>query len=333
MKRLSLMLFLLFLLPGCATYKYEKGQPPYEKGYIVSREGRVMPEFTIGQNNSAPQDQEIAKMRFSRRKTTVEQYYEKMGLMKSRLQETVLEPPVMIAKFISGIFRLPSIAHSNYKYEHDPKYRDEVDKIEDEKFEAERRRLKTLKEELNAYVQKDIEAEQPVSRLAEAIPLKQEPVKEAETGEAKQEPIQEEWLAKEAETPEQALEAPEQQQKKEEAPSGKEKAKIKEKKPKVKEIKRPVISGEPAAVILARPKKGFSPLRVHFFGTNSRSPNGRIISYEWDFGDGDKSNNPNPVNTYYSSSFDPRVFTATLTVTDSKGGSASSSIEIEALNK
>jgi hypothetical protein len=223
----------------------------------------------------------------------------------------------MFAKFIGGIFSLPSIAFSNYKYEHDPKYREQVDKIADEKFEAERSRLKTLKEELNAYIQKDIEAEQPVSKVVET----------------KQEPVQEEWLAKEAEEPSQLLKAPEQKEKKVQAPVVKEKAKIREKKPEIKEIKKGVVFSETTAVILARPKKGFSPLKVHFFGTNSRSPKAKIISYEWDFGDGDKSNKPNPENTYYSTSFDPRVFTVTLTITDSKGGTASSSVEIEVLNK
>jgi PKD repeat protein len=87
------------------------------------------------------------------------------------------------------------------------------------------------------------------------------------------------------------------------------------------------------AVVNARPVKGFSPLRVQFSAKGSFSPHARIVSYFWDFGDGDVSKKANPVNTYYSASFEPRHFTATLTVQDNLGNTSSQSIIIEVLNK
>lgn len=323
MRKASVFIFLLLFLSGCATYKFQKGTAPYDKGYVISKDGRTVPEYTVGKNNSVPEDLETAKERFNRRKSRVEQYYEKMGLMKSRVEETLVEPPLMMVKFVGGIFRLPSIAYSNYKYEHDPKYRQEVIKLEDEKFNAEKNRIKTLREELAAYIQKDIEAEQPRFKAAKAAPEEQEPAekikpqeeKPAEkekptvSGEVKQEPMHEEWLAEQTEVPGLKPEAPEEK------------------------IEKQAVVGGPTAVIVAKPLKGFSPLKVRFYGGNSRSANGRIISYEWDFGDADKSTKPSVSNKYYSTSFEPRKFRATLTVTDSKGGSATSSIEIEVLNK
>jgi hypothetical protein len=273
----------------------------------------------------------------------VEQYYQKMGLLKSRYEETFLEPPVMLAKLVGGFFRLPFIAYSNYKYEHDPKYREQMIKIEDEKFNAERTRLKTLRDELNAYVQKDLRAEYPKPQVAQVMSEGEKPAEEVA--------VQEEWLAEEAEAPGPEIKTPAQgeipqkevkaAQQQEKAMSEEiektkikaEKVRIKEEKAKTRAVKAKPVAGQPVAIIVARPLKGFSPLKVHFSSGNSRSANARIIAYEWDFGDGDKSTKPNPVNTYYSSSFEPRIFKATLTVTDSKGGVAATSIEIEVLNK
>jgi PKD repeat protein len=89
----------------------------------------------------------------------------------------------------------------------------------------------------------------------------------------------------------------------------------------------------PQAVITASPKKGYSPLTVHFSGTKSRSAHSKIIAYSWDFGDGDTSSKPNPVNTYYSGSVEPKYFSVVLTVTDDNGNTATSTMAVEVLNK
>jgi PKD repeat protein len=87
------------------------------------------------------------------------------------------------------------------------------------------------------------------------------------------------------------------------------------------------------AIIVAKPLKGFSPLTVRFYGNRSHSAAGRIVSYSWEFGDGDTSTKANAVNTYYSGSVEPKQFTATLTVRDNKGNSATSTATVEVLNK
>ncbi|MDD2752127.1 MAG: PKD domain-containing protein [Candidatus Omnitrophica bacterium] len=88
-----------------------------------------------------------------------------------------------------------------------------------------------------------------------------------------------------------------------------------------------------SAVIIARPQKGYSPLKVNFSGTNSRALRGRIVAYAWDFGDGDISTKPNCVNTYYSNTSEPKYFNVTLTVKDNRGNTAQASTVIEVLNK
>ena len=90
---------------------------------------------------------------------------------------------------------------------------------------------------------------------------------------------------------------------------------------------------EISAVIIAKPAKGLSPLRVNFYGDKSRSPQGRIISYEWDFGDGDTSTKKNPRNVYWSTTFGSRYFTVTLTVRDAQGNASTDSSVIEVLGK
>jgi len=336
MKKLPFVLVLIFVLSGCATYKFQKGLSPYERGFVVSKEGRTVPEYTVGKDNTVPEDLETAKERFNRRKATVEQYYEKMGLMKSRFQETVIEPPVMIVKLVGGIFHLPFVAISNYKYEHDPKYREQIIKEEDAKFYAERSRIKTLKDGLKAFVRKDIDSEQPRAQIARAEAIEQKPPEEEKVMIPEAKPAEETKYAAQVQ---EALEEAEEESIEEEAEAEEEAQEIEpeeevvREKPVAKVAKPAVLAGDPKAVAIARPLKGFSPLKVQFYASQSRSPNGRIIAYEWDFGDGDKSTKPNPFNTYYSTTFEPRKYIATLTVTDSKGASAATSIEIEVLNK
>ncbi|MCP4344360.1 MAG: PKD domain-containing protein [Desulfobacterales bacterium] len=55
--------------------------------------------------------------------------------------------------------------------------------------------------------------------------------------------------------------------------------------------------------------------QVFFDGTGSKDPDGNIISYEWDFGDGGKGSGGRPVHIYRS----PGIYEATLTVTDNSG--------------
>lgn len=73
------------------------------------------------------------------------------------------------------------------------------------------------------------------------------------------------------------------------------------------------------AVIAASALKGFSPLKVKFNGSGSSSADGKIISYRWDFGDGDTSRLARVSNTYISMSYGVREYNVKLTVEDEKG--------------
>ncbi|MFB6176563.1 MAG: PKD domain-containing protein [Halobaculum sp.] len=57
---------------------------------------------------------------------------------------------------------------------------------------------------------------------------------------------------------------------------------------------------------------------ISFDGTGSSDPDGNIVSYEWDFGDGNTASGPTPSHTYSSAG----SYTVTLTVTDDDGNTA-----------
>jgi len=373
MKRIQVLLFLLLFLSGCATYKFQKGQPPYDKGYVVSRDNYTVLEYTLGKDNSVP-DLEIAKERFKRRRSSVEYYYKKIGSVENRFKQIFWDYPVLILKFVGGVFRLPFIAVADYKYEHDPQYREKVRLREEKEDLAERERIKSLKEELNKYIQSDLskEASQPakqenisikpaeesvvktpppVEQKIETVkPVPPEPVttspvetekKPAKISMAgiKPEPKEEKAVelpsqeavpvaVEENALPTQAPEEFTQQKKEESERVADEWLKRMEMEEQAKEL-----SGGCQAIIIAKPIKGSSPLMVKFNGLRSRSPAGKIISYHWEFGDGDTSTKPNPTNTYWSTAYGSRYFTVTLTVEDNKGNIAASSRVIEVINK
>ena len=81
----------------------------------------------------------------------------------------------------------------------------------------------------------------------------------------------------------------------------------------------PPPSNQPPQVsITANPTSGYAPLAVSFT-SNASDPDGYITSYNWVFGDGNTSTQPNPGNWYNSAG----TYTARLTVTDNMGATAS----------
>jgi hypothetical protein len=351
-KKTQVLLFLLLFLSGCATYKFQKGESPFDQGYVVSRDGRTILEYTVGKDNSVP-ELESAKERFKRRKDSVELYYKKMGYIEDKFKQVFWDPPVMLVKFIGGIFRLPFIAASDYKYDHDPKYREKVTKFEEEQEAAKRKNIEILKAELNQYIQKDLEkepvtiatqpkAEEIAMAKPEIAPQPEQATQEVTTALATTpvEPKTEQLQTKPAteaisSVPVEVETKPELEKEagivkpEEKAPAAiVKKVKVKKAKPKP-----PVLPSNPAAVIIAKPNKGFSPLKVHFYGKKSHSPNGKIVSYYWEFGDGDTSNKKNPINTYWSTTYETKAFTVMLTITDDKGVTATTSTTIEVMTK
>lgn len=83
----------------------------------------------------------------------------------------------------------------------------------------------------------------------------------------------------------------------------------------------------PVAVASANPTSGTTPLTVSFSSVNSSDPDGTIVGYSWNFGDGTSSTEPNPVKVYNSAG----TFTAVLTVTDNSGLTGTSSVQINVL--
>lgn len=80
----------------------------------------------------------------------------------------------------------------------------------------------------------------------------------------------------------------------------------------------------PVAVAAADSTGGDIPLTVGFDSTGSIDPDGVIVSYLWDFGDGTTSTSQNPVHTYTV----PGDYVATLTVTDDQGVSSVNSARV-----
>jgi|GEM_PF-426534 len=84
--------------------------------------------------------------------------------------------------------------------------------------------------------------------------------------------------------------------------------------------------GSPIALCAAAVPACSQTLAVDFTGSASSDPNGQVVSYAWDFGDGNGSTQADPTHTYVAVG----TYTATLTVTDNDGntGTCSSSITI-----
>jgi len=80
----------------------------------------------------------------------------------------------------------------------------------------------------------------------------------------------------------------------------------------------------PVAVASVTPSSGYVPLPVGFSSNGSSDADGTIVSYNWNFGDGTNSTEPNPLHTYTSTG----TFTPVLTVTDSQGLTNSQSLTV-----
>jgi hypothetical protein len=84
----------------------------------------------------------------------------------------------------------------------------------------------------------------------------------------------------------------------------------------------------PVAMAQADPASGPGPLEVHFSSAGSHDPDGSIVSYSWNFGDGAMSNSsePNPVHTYLQTGL--LTYHATLQVLDDDGAITETSVQV-----
>lgn len=76
----------------------------------------------------------------------------------------------------------------------------------------------------------------------------------------------------------------------------------------------------PVASFIADPTSGSSPLTVDFDASTSHDPDGTIVSYSWDFGDGVSGTGVTTSHTFTATT--DKTYTVRLTVTDSGGKSA-----------
>jgi glucose/arabinose dehydrogenase len=81
----------------------------------------------------------------------------------------------------------------------------------------------------------------------------------------------------------------------------------------------------PQASIHAEPTSGMPPLAVTFSSQGSRDPDQSLLTYDWQFGDGGESQEPNPVHRYTTEG----SYEAQLTVTDADGASSTTSVMIQ----
>jgi len=76
-----------------------------------------------------------------------------------------------------------------------------------------------------------------------------------------------------------------------------------------------IVCGEPIADFSGLPRTGPAPLAVQFSDESAEWDDCEIVSWEWDFGDGETSTDANPTHTYQ----DEGKYTVALTVTSAGG--------------
>lgn len=86
------------------------------------------------------------------------------------------------------------------------------------------------------------------------------------------------------------------------------------------------LNSPPVASFTSNPSSGNRPLNVSFNAAASRDPDGTIVSYEWDFGDGYSGVGETTTHTFNTAG----TYSVELTVTDNEGarGSTSHSIAV-----
>ena len=80
----------------------------------------------------------------------------------------------------------------------------------------------------------------------------------------------------------------------------------------------------PVANIAATPEKGIAPLEVKFDASRSEDPDGTIVRYAWEFGNGETATGVSTAHTFRR----PGRYVATLTVTDDYGATGTDRFEI-----
>ncbi|MFQ5681303.1 MAG: hypothetical protein ACE5GG_04565 [Candidatus Omnitrophota bacterium] len=143
---------------GCAHYKYFSDAKGYGKGFVVSRNGTVIPEYTFGKEKDFPGDVELARARFRRRRRKVEYFYKKMDFLYHPFW-TSLSYPYALVGMVFGVMRFPFIIIADYRYEHDAVYRMKVDNLQAQRSRRENQRRLRWRRALGEFIKQDLERE------------------------------------------------------------------------------------------------------------------------------------------------------------------------------
>jgi hypothetical protein len=84
-----------------------------------------------------------------------------MGYIENRFKMVSMDPAIMFLKVVAGVFRLPFVAISDYRYGHNPRYREKIRKLEEAQDAREEARIKKFQESLDSYIQQDLSRENP----------------------------------------------------------------------------------------------------------------------------------------------------------------------------
>ena len=88
-------------------------------------------------------------------------------------------------------------------------------------------------------------------------------------------------------------------------------------------------TGEPFAVIKPSATRGVVPMRVEFDGSGSFDEDGQVVSYDWNFGDGNTAVGPLVAHTYTKGG----LYKVSLTVTDNDGKTNTETVDINMYQK
>ena len=161
MKKIILSFLCLLLFSGCAVHRFQKSEKL--GGYAVARFGYVIPEYTVDLENKAPADLTSAKARYSRRNDTVEKYYLRMGQIEDYLTRYVTHFPKMMWSIFANTLKMPFHIVSEYRYEHNEKYRSKIDALDAQAKAEEDARISVLRSELKEFIRQDLTQEKQLT--------------------------------------------------------------------------------------------------------------------------------------------------------------------------
>lgn len=125
----------------------------------MARFGYVIPEYTVNLDNKAPEDLSLAKDRFKRRKDTVESAYIKMGQIEDYITRYITHFPKIMWSLLANTIQMPFHIVSEYRYEHNEKYRQRIDDLDLQAKAKEEEKVSALKSRLREFIKQDLEKE------------------------------------------------------------------------------------------------------------------------------------------------------------------------------